>query len=689
MNRLLKRLLLVLLSTSIPAVCVSCGGGNKTPENKFRKGEITVDNVANSTTGQERWLTVPESRLVINPFTNFTDTETQYERFDSPHLAFSLGYLDPWGKGVLLEDTQLLMAKQDNKYIKSNNYLNTWRPDRLSFTAEYENGAEIEGNDFFYDDKTIVRQIKVKNASDIFIGGKLESVPEIDNNTIFTKGEHYGLAITVENCGTVNFYRDIESMESGTTGLMMYWGAEVKVPEDGEIIISYTLDTHLVSKDEITNQSKQPLEKSDFNEALKYREDYWNDYLTRVPHPEEFSLTSIEELGTTSEDIKYEYYMSWILAGADVLPASPELNYNYRQICCGKPNMWAEGASPAQYSAVWDSYYGMQLLSYIDPDLVWEAYTGMTTLVEKTDDWTTNGMINGESLPTNKAQTLWILYNCKPDKEKLAGLMENISLNIEWCMSHAYWIYQGNQPYDADIFDSYFAAACLRDIQAMLKLYNELGDADNIAKWEEKYDSYMSKFMEKTFFLSPSGKAAGTYLPSSHELAVYLYKLDLEEIYNELLVRIFNRSYKPDEIMFGMKRTKVEGYNCMLYGILPHVSNETARALIEYPMRASAITKIVGEQFDVIDGKVYTTGVRPNMFGAALLIDSVLLRNGYRYDSGNPQLNNYYESGGVKNLMIEGRTLNFSIKGNKASITGNYIENKEIDAEIGRLVDIK
>ena len=61
---------------------------------------------------------------------------------------------------------------------------------------------------------------------------------------------------------------------------------------------------------------------------------------------------------------------------------------------------------------------------------------------------------------------------------------------------------------------------------------------------------------------------------------------------------------------------------------------------------------------EISDDKPAVSGVRPSIFGAIQLIDSVWILNGFRYDSGAPRTHTLFGGGYIENLHVNGKIFN-------------------------------
>lgn len=83
---------------------------------------------------------------------------------------------------------------------------------------------------------------------------------------------------------------------------------------------------------------------------------------------------------------------------------------------------WNSGAASAPNSCSWESMYDIQQLSYIKPEIAWDAMRGFIYNIDE------NGILDGECLPSQKAHTIWVCYlnMLKNHPEKEAELKEEL-----------------------------------------------------------------------------------------------------------------------------------------------------------------------------------------------------------------------------------------------------------------------
>ena len=284
-----------------------------------------------------------------------------------------------------------------------------------------------------------------------------------------------------------------------------------------------------------------PLKKEKALDAYKKQEKYWDTYLSRVPQPVDFSLRSIDAKGVTPEQVKATYYKAWVFLAQSVLCPDPAV-YPYYQLVAGKPSLWDHGHKSSPFSAAWESFVGMQLYGYINPSISWSALKGMLSLV---DD---EGMLGGESLPSKKAETAWILYQLTGDVRSLEEVYPALSRYLDWRIKNPRWIYLGMTPENEK--DIEFVVAGLIDIKCMVQIADVLGKKVDAGDWENKYQSLFSQCLN-WFWDSPQA------LPVQHlnqfkgrdtfpvQITTGLYLDELSDDYYESMFCLLYTSPSP------------------------------------------------------------------------------------------------------------------------------------------------
>ena len=584
---------------------------------------------------------------------------------------------------------------KDSSRAVSTEYSTTWAPDQLTFSAKYPGGLEVTGTDFFYDSKTVIRGIKAKGIP--VIGGNIIGDKVVKNGEVIyiTSDKGYAYAIAFSKAGKIAFYPNYQDLIINTNSSdtakddSKYWTfIPDELGENEELFVAVRVDMYKAGEDKVDSELKDIMSKNDFDAKRTERTKFWDDYFKKVPRPVNFSL-SVQDAKDVSEDqMKRMYYKAWTLISASVLPENTEIGFNYKQVACGKPSMWGHGAEKSTYSASWESFIGMQFLSYVDPDSAWSAYKGLMSLV---DD---KGVLGGESLPSVKAQTAWVLYNNKKDKESLESIIPALERYLNWRMENPRWIF-GDHDVAGDC-DMDFIANLLVDMDYTVKIFEELGNKAKADEWKNKITEYYKNFQE---WMIKGNNAYLIYNTITKNRSVgnvlWLSKgLNIPNITDEdfeIVFKRFKSSYKKDNVLGGFNTVKFDSMQYPIYAFINKGGDylEIAQNLVEIAIRDVAQTNFLAEVYNP-NGKVAKVeGVRPTLFGAGLMIDNLLIKNGFMYKDGNAKgINLFGKAGGVENLNIEGKVLNIKLdgEGNKLTLGGSYIgeEEKQIDLTVGQ-----
>ena len=126
-----------------------------------------------------------------------------------------------------------------------------------------------------------------------------------------------------------------------------------------------------------------------------------------------------------------------------------------------------------------------------------------------------------------------------------------------------------------------------------------------------------------------------------------------------------------------------------IYGLMETGHTKEAHQLAESSVRDIVRANFLSEVYapnpedhggdDFGEGRLLPSGVRPSVFGAVQLIDSIWLLNGFKYDSGMPTMHTYFGCGYIENLRMNGKVFNASVVGENVTLSGTYCkENKKV-----------
>lgn len=645
---------------------------------------------------QRRDLSMPDSRIVIN-FYNFNGKKTAAEYSNRPTLPLNIAYLSTlknekgshprtrFSRAV----TDLLTIRNSERGFDAMandstegfalSYTTQWMPHCLPFKGVYKGHRSLDGVDFFYDNKTVIRYLKFEGDNgDYCFSGKFKGgIKQKGNILLIDDGNvryavHFGVPI-------LN-YRNIAHQ----------WYVALKLEKEVPIVIAFA------DKDEpeevLIKRASVPFLVKDIKGQLKENEKYWDRFLSRVPHPENFELTEVNPFGVLPGDLRSAYYKAWVFTAQNILPEDDEM-FPYPQVCTGKASLWDEGEEHAPFSAAWESFIGIQWYAYIDPDLSWKAFKGLLTLVDE------KGMLGGESLPSRKAQTARILYELTNDKTSLKEVYPALKRYMSWRLNVTHWIYQDIKP-STSYKDAEFCFSALVDLEHLIFISQELGMGEDSETWRALHQNFSKKCLS-WFWKTSASMPIQNYDINSQSgsmgntiwVTTGLYAKDLlEGDYLKGMMARFDKEYDTNKPFAGFGIPKYPDISYSVYGLLSHGYIDRAQGLIEANLRdiirakATFAEQYIGDDFE-------PDGVRPSLFGSSTLIDFVWLLNGYKYDRGTPACILFEtKAGGVGNLLINGSRYSLrinpakkeakwgidGIKSGKLVIRNNQIEELKI-----------
>jgi len=530
------------------------------------------------------------------------------------------------GKSVTFSECKLISA--ENAPNPASAYGIYWYPHTITAEADYPLGLSLGFADVFADTETVVREVTAESE------GEMCSIIRLCGNVMNKSARSITMSLGQYTCcaawskdADVTFFpdlisalggRDSNSSPDGCTCAVLDFGS-LEAWESVTFAVSIGSDSSTARKKAADNA--QPGKAAEFTEKQAA---YWNNYLEKVPHPEKFTLDTLDPKGITPEYTRQMYYIGWIFLAQNVLPPNPEIGFNYRQVACGKPSMWAYGDEKAVYTASWESFFGMMSLGHVMPDTAWDAYTGLMSLVDE------EGMLAGESLPSEKAHTAYRLWRLTGDTARLEAVYDSIARYLRWRVENPRWIYlEHNNP---DSADSDFAESALLDIDYMIRISEILGK--DPAEWKKMYADFMAKYK---FWFFEDGRAyqytSKSKLTRSPGNTVWVTKglgiPGLEDEYIQILYSRFLEEYDPEKSFCGMKLSKFPDNSHTIYGLRMHGYTDEAEKMNESCIRDVLRVGMFAEGYTVHDDPL-PEGVRPSIFGCMMLLDGVLMKNGFR-----------------------------------------------------------
>lgn len=649
---------------------------------------------------QNRWLTLPMSRLVINPtpesgiinISKYNTTTFQVDYSNRPSIPLNIGYLSPnairWS-GIEIKDA-LTLHTEGETLSASLSYSTKWSPYALLFDAEYENGIKVEGKDFFYDANTIIRTIKFNGITEsnrhFALGGQYVGLPSTNSSSLVFKGSTINYIITGNySSSQYYFYENQKAFIAGEaiTGNPArsgYWKTDIDLSEfkDKDLVICFKIQSESETQSAFTEKAKA-VALVDINTAIRKRIDLWNNYLASTPQPLNFEIGTIDnKFESNSQRIKSQYYKAWLFVASSILPENPELSYDYPQFACGKMFMWGHGdGAKSPYSSTFESFEAMQIYSMIDPDLAIEAFKGLTKSIDME-----SGIIPGESLPPVRAQTASVLYKNSGRTDFLIETYDSIAKSLKWTMDNPWWVF-GN-PGLKGSKDGDFTFTALIDNERLIELAKILGKTDEVYKWNGIYDNYLEK-CKLWHWASPNSNinqyttvnenGLVTKREYAHEIvtAGVLNISGIKGPYVDSAIRNAFKNFNPNLFKAGWTNSRYPNLKIAISGMIKNNLTKQAEQIIESSLRDATTSLVFGEHVSKYYDGIGVEGVRPAFFTAGTVINNALLKNGLIIDSSQPEFVNIYsnQSIGINNLLLAGKKVNVNRKINANFFTVN------------------
>lgn len=365
----------------------------------------------------------------------------------------------------------------------------------------------------------------------------------------------------------------------------------------------------------------------------------------------------MEAKGTTEEKHKQSFYAAWSFYYQNIMEPVRENGFNHRQVTLGKPSGYTSGPDGAINSCAWESFYCIQQLSMVEPEIAWDAMLGFIDSIPE------NGKLSGESLPSQKAHTVWVCYenykDSKPDiKNELVNIYPKLKAYLKWRADNPRWIMGGNDIHDEK--DISFITQWYSDVNYAIKICNEIGKTEDVAMWENMKND-MAKNTEKWFFddYEKEGIIHNWYFTGdqSHykkyrkkeneyvNYSVSALNADLpKELMDKVVEFYLEKVYQKDEDLLGFDFYKY-GDGCQIaYGLFEKESLYPDKLKGHWKQLNNAILRHViktGEFGEECKPDEYnTSGVAPSTFTASAMIDFTYMNNGIRIDEGKPMVFN-------------------------------------------------
>lgn len=577
-----------------------------------------------------RWLSSPGGRLCLNP-------SSAHDFVIDPLAAdLSLNIGAYAGKSVarLPHILKIKLLEGDAEALDLVPK-ETWYPYKICFEAEKSSGGGVEGFDFFPNkEPALIRVIKVKGGvkNKLRIFGDAQMVEKSGGLFVLQDGYAYGLVFRrLEG-------KELRPLELKEKPVLSQNGWTIDLPVSEKefayavgIGFSCGNESHDLAMARANATLIRPVYAS-----LAAAKNESDRLLRSVPKPVHFGLGA--EL--KAEHHRSLYYMAWLFlhqSTIDPLPEHPA--YPFPQMSLGKGSLWAEGHPQCPATCGWESFLGIQWYALIDPEFGWRAFQGIMSLVDE------HGQLAGESLPSRKAQTAWVLHQRKPDLARLAAIYPALRRYLLWREKNPRWIYGNNVAPDEK--DLEFSSSWMLDVGYATLIAKEMGNElevkmwqarqnamlDNIRSWyfSDKETIHQFYFTERNIHVTPERNECRPIMILS-AFAIPGLPEDLKQ----RLTQMLNEKLHPSAPNAGFNYTKFPDNELLALGLIDHKMPQ-AFPFIRAILRDSILCGEFAETVETSKhGAILSGGVKPSLFNALNIIAFTWLLNGVRYDSGYP-----------------------------------------------------
>lgn len=592
--------------------------------------DFDSDSIKNSDANQWRWLSYPLSRLSLNP---------KQSKLKS-NLDLSLEYMvGGLGTAPVQREQQSVVRMSVNNGVQqeASSVSTSWYPYKLTFDALYSNlNAKISGYEFFADKDSIIRVFNLDGPD-----GKTMTLSGVGNGSvtwlddkkvILIESTGYSYAINlagIDGSGQIYALSQKPSVDGSSWSISILFGAGTS-----SVAYGYGFSTAAEGSQKAIERAKQLFDQP-VAVRLAQTKAYWDGTLGHAPKPQNWGITEVDSQGVTPEQHRRSYYAAWTYLLDSILTETPEKDFNYRQVTLGRGSGWNSGHEKSPRSAAWESFYNIQLVSYLDPATAWSALEGFMSLIDQ------NGSLSGEGLPTQKAHTAWVVYSMDPDKDRLQAVYPAIKRHLKFSADNPRWIY-GSHNY-SDEKDISFVSHFLKDADYAINIAKELGLNEDVAMWQKLQMQLTNQARDwffapdKIYNFSFVDKGVHYYADRMTDDPNYIAELLVNQLPQDLterLVAYYKQTSDPNKELLGWSFAKYGDVANTAVGLFDSGLTAEARQFIDSMMRHSIRT---GEFCETMEsGNFNPQGVTPSSFTATLMIDYTWLKNGVRYDQGKP-----------------------------------------------------
>lgn len=556
-----------------------------------------------------------------------------------------LSVVDP-GAEVIIDEFAFL-PRLNTQSVGASQFATKWSTSGLNATARF-GVVEAQIDDVFVDLDSVLREIALDQelpaslSLTLVVRHVVEPVHDPSRGTVTMASDGMCVVVAVPEGGPVRYFADETEILAGASGSdapVGPVGVWVMALRPGRAVYRVGIGTSPRDVERATESAVAAAGRLS-SECAAHWLGYWDRAIEQMPLPSRFELHGVDPKGLDEEAVRGAYYRSFVALYSNVLPPQPESGFHFPTIATGKASMWNHGAPGARSAAAWETFIAIQFLAYLDPETAWASFHGLMSLV---DD---EGSLAGESLPSRKAQTAWILFSITQDTAALQQSYPALRRLLHWSAEHPRWVYgtydnPGEQ-------DAEFVTSLIVDLDFAVLIARQLHLEDDVQAFRE-FRERLARDYERNCFIGPERRAVQHWFaddPTASirggaeglalQVAMGLAVPGLTDWQIDSLAARFYERFDPDEQLAGFDFVKHPNVAYTAAGLIDRGWLREAHVLINAMLRDVILSGSFAEVYDRGSERPRPWGVRPSIFGMTQVIDSVWLNNGLRMDGGAP-----------------------------------------------------
>lgn len=608
-------------------------------------------------------------------------------------ILFVVGFDEP----VYFSDMRIVGVK--TVLATASNFTTSWLPYTLPFTGSYASGTSLTGQDFLADENTVQRVLQfpsTNSATQWILAGSFAGTIAWDAThrvlTVSAASYAYAIAFPPVLTGSISFFPTslellADTGQIQTPGNTGAWSLHIQAPQHGDLVVSVAFATTAEGGKDTATRRVLATHGKNWRGALQRQRADWDRRIAGVPHPLNFTLPDPGDgfPVPSPAQVQHMYYTAWVDLLASTVPPFPDLNYSYPQLNTAKVSLFPG------ISARWDSMLGLQFYAYVNPDLAWQAYNGLMSIVQA-DGSVGFVRSGGENLPSREAQTAWLLYAITGDRQRLNAIYPTLKRRLLWEEQHPFYD-NINHPFSPTTKMAEHTFSLVIDLQYAQRIADALQLPRESTFWQTERQNFFQQALS-WFWQTPTSQPALIYDTQTGKrqtslplmIVTGLHMDQLQGDYLDSMLQELAAQERLNQPYLGLQSSpgpKYPDWSYFVYGLLDHGRLSEAVQVVTSVVQVISNNNFISEADTTPGGQ--PAGVTFSLFGVAAMVDFVWMLNGYRADLGWPHVVNLnIGNGGIQNLQILGARLDLQLDTAKrlVNLSGNFVGKHHISPQV-------